>query len=211
VRFELPEALRVTLAGYYTHLSDDVAFDASEGRLERVGATRRMGALLHLLTHPSEWAVLAASATFADATLLEPPPPSAEEPSPPFEAGQKLPHVPPLLVRADGGIELPLVRGLGGGGLLGRAGSGLTFVSARPLPFGEFSDPVTLWDASAGLGWNVFDLSLDVYNLLGTEHAEREDVYPSSWDPDSARSRLPARHVFAGPPRMFLLQLGVTL
>jgi TonB family protein len=211
VRFELQQQLRVTLAGYYTHLSDDVAFDSSEGRLERVGATRRVGGVVHVLSRPADWAVAAVSATYADATLLDPPPPTAEEPSPPFERGQKLPQVPPVLVRADGAVKFPLLRGLAGGDLRGTAGTGVSFLSARPLPYGEFSKPVLLWDASVGVGWNVLDLSLDAYNVLDSEYAEHEDAYPSSWDPSGVRPRVPERHVFAGPPRAFLLQLGVLL
>src|SRR5262249_10926024 len=43
-RFDWGKPLRLTLGGYYTHLSDDVAFDADEGRLSRIGQTQRLGA-----------------------------------------------------------------------------------------------------------------------------------------------------------------------
>src|SRR5690606_1325375 len=93
VRFDWGEPLRLTLGGYYTHLSDDVAFDAAEGRLERIGATQRVGAVAHAVARPWRGWVGSCSVTFVDATLLEPPPPTAEEPQPPFAAGQRLPFV----------------------------------------------------------------------------------------------------------------------
>jgi iron complex outermembrane recepter protein len=211
VRFDFEEWLRLTLAGYATWLSDDIAFDASEGRMERIGPTARRGAVLHALSHPARGAVISLSGTLVDAELLEPPPPSAEEPDPPFESGQRLPFVPPLLVRADASFEETVVAGLPYGGLVGRIGFGSSFVSARPLPYGEFSSGSFLVDASTGLRLGALDLTFEVYNVLGSETPASEDVYASTWDPDSPRSRVPSRHVAAGAPRSWMLSLGVTL
>jgi len=104
IRVNLASGYRFTLGGYYTTLSDDVAFDASEGALTRIGATQRAGAIATIIARPVDWFVGAVSATYVDATLLEPPPPTAEEPLPPFAEGESLPFIPPLVVRADVGI-----------------------------------------------------------------------------------------------------------
>lgn len=211
VRLGDPESYQLTLSGYYTRLSDDVAFDAEEGRLESIGATRRLGAVAHAEVHPTPWLVAAVSATFVDAELLEPPPATAEEPQPPFEVGQNLAFVPPLVVRLDLGARPRLAADVGGQELSGRAGLGYSYLSERPLPFGEFSDSVSLLDASAGLVWGPLELGIDVYNLSNQRYAAAELNMPSSWDPNGVRSRTPARHTAAGAPRSWLLTFGVSL
>jgi TonB family protein len=202
---------QLRFSGYYTQLSDDVAFDAAEGRLERIGATRRLGAVLQLETRPWPWLVAAGSATYVDATLLEPPPATTEEPQPPFVRGQNLPFVPPLVLRLDLGARPTLADDVAGRALAGRFGLGASLLSPRPLPYGESSRAVSLLDASAGLGWGLLELTLDVFNLTGQRYAATELNFPASWDPDAPRSRTPARHFAVGPPRTLLLTLGVSL
>lgn len=211
VRLDWQDRYELTLAGYATQLSDDVAFDAEEGRLERIGATRRVGAVAHAHVHPLDWVHAASSVTVVDAELLEPPPATAEEPQPPFEPGQNLPFVPPVVVRVDLGVHPTLARDVAGRALVGRAGVGFSFLSPRPLPFGEFADPVSLLDGSVGLGWGPFELSLESYNLLDTRYAASEFHFASAWDPEAPRSRTPARHIAAGAPFSFLVSLGVSL
>jgi iron complex outermembrane receptor protein len=210
-RFDFGDALRLTLGGYYTQLSDDVAFDAEEGRQERIGATRRLGAVAHAATRPWPWLIGAASLTYVDAELLEPPPPSAEEPQPPFEPGQNLPFVPPLVARADLGARGVVMDDAAGRQLIARSGLGFSYLSPRPLPFGDSADPVALLDASAGLEWSAFDLTFEIFNLLDAEYAAVEYNFASSWDPAGVRPRTPARHVAAGAPLTWMLSLGVTL
>lgn len=212
VQLDFGSPLQLSLGGYYTRLSDDVAFDASEGRLERIGSTQRLGAVAHAVTRPLAWLVGSASVTVVDATLLEPPPPSADEPQPPFEKGQSLPYVPPVVVRGDVGATRTLVESVAGKPLGGRVGLGLSYLSARPLPYGDFADPFALLDASAGLSWGILDLSFEVFNLLNTQYAAVEYSFPSDWAPDDGvRSRTPESHTAAGSPLSWMLSLGVTL
>jgi len=208
--FEYESYLSVTVAGFWTELSDDVAFEAREGRLERVGASRRLGAVLHAQTRPVEWLVGAVSVTYVDAELLEPPPPSAEDPQPAFEAGQNLPYVPPVVIRADVGAHGTLAEDVLGQSLRGRIGVGYSFLSPRPLPFGGSADPVNLLDASAGLGWGPVDLGVSFYNLFDTRWAASEFLFTSNWDPTGVPSRVPARHRSAGAPFTFMVTLGVS-
>lgn len=214
VRVRFDDVFEARLVGYWTRLSDDVAFEPAEGRLERVGATRRAGGVLHLVTRPLDWIVGSLSVTFVDAELLEPPPASAEDPRPAFTKGQNLPYVPPWVVRADLGAQHVLSPRLGPGRLgrhplRGRAGVGLTYLSPRPLPYAVEADPFTLLDVSAGLGWGPVELSLDVFNLLDARYAAVELSYASNWDPEGTRSRVPARHFAAGSPRTFFGTLEV--
>ena len=55
--FELSQddSWSVRLGGYWTSLSDDVVFDAREGRLERVGESRRLGAMFYATARPLPW------------------------------------------------------------------------------------------------------------------------------------------------------------
>ena len=212
VRFDWGDALQLTLGGYYTRLSDDIAFDAREGRPERIGATQRLGAVSHLVSRPFPWLVASASMTYVQATLLEPPPATAEEPQPPFIAGQNQPFVPPLVIRTDLGAKHAIVDDYAGHSLVARAGLGFSFLSPRPLPFGDFAKPVALVDASAGLSWGAFDLSFEVFNALNTAYAAAEYAFPSDWSPnDGVRARVPARHIAAGSPLAWSVSLGVSL
>ena len=167
---------------------------------------------MYAVSRPVPWLVASASVTYVKATLLEPPPPTADEPFPPFEKGQDLPFVPPLVVRGDLGARHTFVQNLGGESLGGRLGIGYSLLSPRPLPFGEFSPTVSLLDASAGLAWGPLELGFEVFNLLNTEYAAIEYSFASDWDPsDGVRPRTPARHTAAGAPFSWMLSLEVKL
>ncbi|MFT5358260.1 MAG: iron complex outermembrane receptor protein [Polyangiales bacterium] len=209
-RAHLDEALVVTVAGYWTRLSDDVAFEAAEGSLQRISATRRLGAVAHVAARPLPWLVAAGSVTYVDAELLEPPPGSVESPNPPFEQGQNLPYVPPVVVRLDVGAHGPIGT-LGGHGVSARGGVGFSHLSARPLPYGFSAAPVNLLDASAALRWGRVELGLNVFNLLGSEYAAFELFYVSDWSGSGVRSRIPSRHLQAGSPRTVMVTLELKL
>ena len=202
------ERLTFSAAGYATFLSTDLAFDPQDGRLERVGPTTRVGVVGHLVARPWSWFVGSLSVTYVHATLDEPPPATAENPAPPFQAGQRLPFAPPVVVRVDVGVIGNLF-GFGGGELEGRLGTGFSFLSARPLPYGRFADPVALLDVSASARWRWIELGLEVFNVIGSEYAAVEHSFVSDWRPGEVPSLLPARHISAGPPRTFLATLGL--
>ena len=208
VRYELGEKVQLNGSLFWSHLSDDIAFDPREGRLERIGASRRMGASLYLNVNPCDWASGALSMTFVDAELLEPPVATADMPRPAFEKGQNLPYVPPFVLRADVKGHTPLVKSLRGAPLEVHYGSGFSYISPRPLPFGEFSEGVPLLDLSVGLRYRSVDLRFDVFNLVGTQYGAAEFNYASNWQPSSVPSRLPARHTAAGAPRSFMFSIS---
>ncbi len=209
-RVKLGFDTQLTASVYHTHLSDDVAFDASEGRLERVGATTRRGAVVHLESRPWAGVVGAFSVTYVDAELLEPPPPSAEDPEPPFQRGKNLPFVPPIVARADVGVERPLGV-VASEQLKGRLGVGLSAIGARPLPYGAFGQAFALLDGSLGLSYGVLTLGASVYNILNLQYPAAEYAYVSTWSPDEPGSRLPARHIAAGAPRTVMVSLELDL
>jgi iron complex outermembrane recepter protein len=210
LRWQLLETTQLTVSAYHTQLSDDVAFDATEGRLERVGATVRRGGVVHLETRPVSGVVGAFSVTYVDAELREPPPATAEEPNPPFKAGQNLPFVPPLVARADVGAQRDLTRWWDMP-LRGKLGVGVSALSSRPLPYGYFGQAFGLLDASAGVGLGAGELVLSVYNALDAVYPASEYSFVSAWEPEQPASRVPVRHVVAGAPRTLMLSLEISL
>jgi iron complex outermembrane recepter protein len=204
------ERLVVTTSAYMTSLSEDIAFDPTEGRLERIGPTTRKGAVLYAVARPWDWLVGSLSATFVQATLDAPPPPTTADPTPPYEEGERLPYVPPWVVRADVGARHRLGT-LGGEPVMGRLGFGYSFLSPRPLPFGGFAAPVSVVDASVSVRWREIELTLDVFNLLDQRWAAGEFSFVSHWQPNEPASRIPARHIAAGPPRTVLFTVGLHL
>ncbi len=205
------DRLSMTLVGYLTSMSDDVAFDPTEGGLSRLGATLRKGATLYATTRPAHWLLGSLAVTYVHATLLEPPPRTASEPDPPFVKGQLLPYVPPLVVRAEIATKNVIWQRAGRFPLMATTGLGFTFRSPRPLPYGQWGDPWNLLDASAGLLWGPFDFTVSAYNLFNTDYAAEEYVYTSDWHPGEPTSRVPAEHIVAGAPLSVMATLGLTL
>ncbi len=211
VRMRWDERLELSLTGFYTWLSDDIAFDASEGRAERIGETRRAGTVLYAKTQPYPWLLGAASITYVDAELLEPPPATAQNPQPAFKEGQNLPYIPPLVLRLDLGAKGRLVRDVYAADLRGRAGIGYSLLSSRPLPHGDFASVVSLFDASVGVGWRNVELGLEIFNLFDDRYAALEYNFVSNWNPSGMPSRVPARHISAGAPRTIMATLEIRL
>ncbi len=204
------DVLTASLSGFWTELSDDVAFEPREGRLERIGGTRRQGLALYVRTKPIEQLLVSTSLTYVAATLLEPPPPTAEEPQPAFEEGQALPYVPPLVWRLDLALHDELAD-IEGQALGGRIGLGTSVISERPLPHGQSADAFALVDVSARAEWWHFSLTFEVFNLFDAQYAANVYNFVSNWRPEAAPSRVPSQHFSAGAPRTWMLTLGVQL
>jgi iron complex outermembrane receptor protein len=208
IRPEEGRRLTLTAAGYATTLSYDLAFDPTEGALAKIGPTTRKGGVLQILARPWSWALASLSVTYVRATLDQPPPATAENPSPPFRPGELLPNVPPVVGRADVALTRRL-GGVAGGSVEGRIGAGYTFLSARPLPYGQFGDPVSLLDLSLGARWRWLDIGLEAWNVANVRYAGTAFSFVSDWGKREVPSLLPARHFSAGAPRAYLGTLGV--
>lgn len=205
-----PSRISTTLLAYETRLSYDLAFDATEGRLERIGPTTRRGIVAHFQANPLAGFNASLSMTLVRATLDAPPPPTPENPTPAYVEGQALPYVPPVVVRADVSYQRPIVK-LWGKPLVGRIGYGATFLSPRPLPYAQEAAPVFTVDATAGLRRDFVELGIDAMNLFNRRYADTEYVYVSDWRTSDFPSLLPARHISAGPPLTILGTLTLRL
>lgn len=195
-------------SAFATVLSSDLAFDPQEGRLERIGPTSRKGLATHLVAHPYHWLLLAGSLTYVHATLDAPPTATAENPTPAYKSGQLLPYVPPVVARADGSATRELAT-MENSPVNGRLGLGFSWLSGRPLPYGQTSKSFALLDPTANLSWKAFELSVDVYNVLNKQYAAMEYALVSNWQTQTVPSLVPARHISAGAPRTILASLNI--
>lgn len=201
--------LELSATGFFTQLSDDLVFEPSENRYERIGATRRLGAVVAARARYRDLLDGQISFTGVHATMLDPPPATAEDPSPPFAPGQLLPYVPPVVVRADVGAHHALFA-LRGRDVVGSIGAGFSYVGKRPLPYAQRAQDFALLDAQASLAWRGISLGISGQNLLGTQYPASEYLYVSNWDPSAVPSRIPARHIAAGAPRTLMFTVGIT-
>lgn len=211
------DELEASVSGFVTALSRDIAFDPAEGRLEPIGPSTRLGVAALVRARPFPFLTGQLSVTYVRATLDAPPIPTLDQPNPPYVPGQLLPYVAPLVVRADIGLRERLFD-LDGTPFRGRVGAGVSVLSSRPLPYGEFAEPIGLLDASAGVEWHGIELGVDVLNATDSRYAAVEYVFASDWQdpsfttrPDGLASRLPARHQAAGQPLTVMVQLGAQI
>ncbi len=209
LRLKPGEGLSISAAGYFTELSNDLAFDPRQGRLERIGPTRRVGAAAHVLAKPARWLIASVSATYVNATLTAPPAATAENPTPPYQPGQLLPYVPPWVVRADAAVTPEVT--VKEQHFDTRVGLGLTYLSPRPLPYGQFAAPVFLVDAAASARWRFFEVGVEIFNLFNQRYAASEYSFVSDWGNREAPSLVPARHFAAGAPFSVLGHVAVHL
>ncbi len=201
-------SLELTASAFFTQLSDDILFEPAENRYERVGGTRRLGAVATAQARYRDLFTAQVSITGVRASMLEPPPATAEDPAPPFAPGQLLPYVPPLVVRADAGLRHRLFE-LGGRDAIGSIGVGFSYVGRRPLPYSQRAPAYALLDAQAAIAWRGVTLGFSAQNLLDARYAASEYLYVSNWDPEAVPSRIPSRHFTAGVPRTLLFTVGV--
>ncbi|MGN6105299.1 MAG: TonB-dependent receptor, partial [Kofleriaceae bacterium] len=194
--------------GFYTHVADDLVFDEGSGKNVFAGETSRWGGLV---SGTLEWSGLAvnASATYTRAVFGDELPPTYQYFHSDPVAGKAVPYVPPLVTRLDASYRWRPAPGL----VIGH-GLGGSYVSRRPLPQSERSDAVFVVDASTSARWRGLELALSAENVLDRAYNLAEYNY-SSWFPAASGTtfptRVPARHVSPGPPRMVMLTMTVYL
>ncbi|XXF81696.1 TonB-dependent receptor [Myxococcaceae bacterium GXIMD 01537] len=186
-------AAQVSLFG--SQVDDDFYFDHTVGTTVFTGETLRGGVAASVQARPAEGLTVALSGTWAHAWVTK--------------SDTLLPYFAPLVARADVGWERPVT--VAGTAARLHAGTGLTLLGPRPLPFDEFSRTVFLADAQVGARWEGVGVRLDVKNVLDARWRDGEFVYSSRFDPGAPASLIPARHFTAGSPRMASLTLEVHL
>ena len=183
---------------FRTHVDKDLVFSETEGRSVLGGGTTRTG-----------WTGAARFTSGlldenANVTLVR----SAFD-----DTGLLVPYVPDIVVRSDTALNADLPFAVAGYEPHGSLGLGASYVGRRALPYGQRSDTIFTLDGSAAVRYRMFELELEVTNLLNTQHKLAEYDFVSNFPANAgaAPTLVPARHFAAGPPRMFFLSLSATL
>jgi iron complex outermembrane recepter protein len=199
-------AAEARLIAFNTNVTNDLVFDERAGRNTPIGASNRFGASIWgRLEHRPTGLDVATSLTYTEAYLRP-------EDAGLFDiaAGVRLPYVPRWVLRSD--LSERFGFGVGSERLLATAGLGLSFVDSRPLPFDQLAIPIGTVDLALRLRWRIVELGVEGTNLLDRRNREVELNYPSNFaDPEAPASRLPARHLIAGPPLQLLGSLTLYL
>jgi iron complex outermembrane recepter protein len=125
--------------------------------------------------------------------------------------GTAVPYVPSAVLRSDTALFHDLPRLVAGYVLRGTLGAGVTYVGARPLPYGQVSDDIFTIDASAALAWGPYQVRLAATNLLGTQYRLGEYDFRSDFHSQPQPTLVPDRMFTAGAPRAVFATFAVTL
>lgn len=181
---------------FQTHVDRDLIFSETAGRATLANGTTRtgwVGAVRATGTWFDEAAnVTLVRSTFDDTNLL-------------------VPYVPDVVVRSDSAIHHALPWKPGGDPLSGALAAGVTYVGRRALPYGQRSDVIFTVDASATVGWKMFELGLVATNLFDRQYRLSEFNFASDFQSAAQPTLVPARHFSAGAPRGVFLTLSATL
>lgn len=199
-----------SLALFSSWLSRDLVFDQVTARNEPVPGTRRTGIAADVMVSLTEFLMLSASATYTRAVFRESSTEAAASTGTPVQAGDLLPYAPQLVARTDLSVERDLTR-IHGHPLELHAGSGLTLLARRPLPYAEMGRDIFLWDARIEASYRNVTLGFDAINLLDSRFYDGEFVYASRFDRGAGQSLVPQRHVTVGPPRALYATLSLRI
>jgi TonB family protein len=181
---------------FQTHADQDLLFDPSQGRSTLASGSTRTGWSGSMRALGSFFDV-AANATFVKATF--------------DDTHLLVPYVPDLVLRADVALFDDLPWRLDHKPVRATIGYGLSYVGQRPLPYGELSDVIFISDASAGLGWSIWNVRLSGQNLFNAKYKLGEYNYASDFHSQAEPTLAPERSFTAGAPQTLMLSISATL
>jgi TonB family protein len=182
---------------FETRVDRDLIFSESAGRNILGGASTRVGGATSLRAGGRFFDV-AANATYVRATF--------------DDTGLLIPYIPDFVFRFDGALfDRDLLPRLNAAGhaLHGRLGTGISVVTPRALPYGERGAALFTADASAAVGWWLFELGVSCTNLFDTRYRLGEFNYVSDFHGEPFPTLVPVRHFSAGAPRTFFVTLAL--
>lgn len=130
------------------------------------------------------------------------------------DTGLLIPYVPDWVFRFDGSLfgELPWQKlRIRGKAFRGTLATGFTYVSPRPLPQGERSNPIAVMDLNATVGIWLFEVGVVATNLFDVQYRLGEYNYASDFGSQPFPTLVPMRHFSAGAPRQILFSFSVQL
>ena len=191
----IPVDLTARAVGFYTHVSRDLIFNPTLGRLTTSTGTTRDGGLVSLRAR-GRWFDELASATYAHASY--------------DVDGTLVPYVPSVIARSDTAVFGPLGRRrFFDHGLSGTAGFAVNFVGPRALPFSQTAASTLELDASASVRWSFVRLGLLAQNLTNARYPLSELYYASNFNSRSEPTLVPTEHFSAAPPFSLLATVSL--
>ncbi|MGO9714404.1 MAG: TonB family protein [Polyangiaceae bacterium] len=181
---------------FRTHADQDLLFDPTQGRSTLStgstregwsGSVRALGSFFDVAANAT-----LVKATFDDTHLL-------------------VPYVPDLVLRADAVVFDDLPWRIDHKPVRATIAYGVSYVGQRPLPYGQVSDVIFISDASAGVGWSIFNVRLSAQNLFNAKYKLGEYNYASDFHSQAEPTLAPERSFTAGAPQTVMLSLSATL
>lgn len=192
---------KTTLAGYNTWVENELVFVAESGGFETQQRSIRRGIVGSVLAKPTRWLLGSSALSVTDAFFDTDVP----------RVSHRVASVPPLIYRADVTARARLAQ-VRRQWITGRAGLGYTLLSRLHLTDSVRGPTANILNANVGLRYSVFELELDVYNVLDSRYADSANYYISNWSFEPGQQRASyATHLTAAPPRAFVGTLSVHL
>jgi hypothetical protein len=203
--------LEARTAAFSTGVSRDLVFDEQTGRNVDVGASLRLGAWAMTRARWGERVDVQLTGAWTEAFL-------AGKTLPPPEAAltlvdgttPRLPYVPRFVARGDAGWHESIVVAGEPVGL--ELSTGAVWLAPRPIPLGQFAEPIFVVDGSVRGRWRMFEFGVVATNLLDSRYQQAAFHYVSNFrGADRPASLVAANHFVAGAPRTVLFELGLHL
>jgi iron complex outermembrane receptor protein len=188
--------LELRLAGFRTHVDQDLIFSETAGRNVLAGGSTRLGGSLSGRVR-GPWIDQNASVTVVRSTF--------------DDTGLLIPYVPDVVVRSDTVVFHAVPWQVQGKAPLATGGLGVTYVGPRALPFGERSDTIFTLDGQLSVAWDRYKLGVKAENLLDTRYRLGEYNFASDFHSQPQPTLAVARELTAGAPRTVIFQAQVTL
>lgn len=210
IKYREQDFFETSLAAFHSTLSDDLVFDQSSARNEKVPGTVRNGLTADIVARPTRWFLSTSNITYTRAVFVVPNDSGVPSQDHPYSNGALLPYVPQLVTRSDMAFT-PVLGEFWGKPVKSHFGAGITFLHNRPLPLGQMGRDVFLVDASASFRINPVELSLDIFNLLDSTWFDGQFSYASNFVQGANAPLVPSTHVTVGAPRTFLASVSLHL
>jgi TonB family protein len=184
-------------AFFQTRVDRDLIFSQTVGRNVLSNGTTRLGSA-SAVRLTGGFFDIAANFTYVKATF--------------DDTGLLIPYVPDRVFRLDGSLfgTVPFQKlRIRGRAFRGTLATGITYVAPRPLPQGEFSNPIFTLDLNATLGIWLFDVGFIATNLLDNQYRLGEYNYASDFHSQAFPTLVPVRQFSAGAPRSLFFTISV--
>ena len=188
------ERYSTTLSIFETWVGNELVFEAPVGGMETEAASVRRGIVGSLLAKPWDWLLASTAMSVSTATFTTLVP----------GVSHYVPNVPPILFRADVTARGAIAK-VHGNPVIGRVGVGYTFLSGRHLTDSVLGPSSHVLNAKAAVRYELIEVGVDGYNVLGLRYADDAQYYVSNWSfrpgqpPASATT-----HLTAAPPLALL-------